>query len=89
VGEDGLARLLCRLVFCLSFGGDGGASLGEGGREVGRGVVEGGAGVADGDEDEFNASQISLEGAKEGVVLFGLLDDLGMAAEVSAKADLE
>ena len=40
---------LCLLVFCFSFGGDGGADLVEGGRDI----VEGGAGVADGDANEL------------------------------------
>ena len=64
------------LAFCFSFGSDGGADLlREGDREGGRSVVEGGAGVADGDANEFDASLISLDGAKEGVVLLALLND--------------
>jgi hypothetical protein len=77
------------LALWYSLGGDTGASHGEGGRDVGRGIVEGGAGVADGDVDELDASPISSKGAKEGMVLLGLLGDLAVAAEVPVEADLE
>ena len=82
--EGGLVYALCGLL-----GGSRGESHGEGGREVGRGDVEGGTGVADGDADELDASPISSEGAKEGVVLLGLLGELVVAPEVPAEADLE
>ena len=62
---------------------------GEGGRDVGRGIVKDGAGVADGDANELDASPISSEDAKEGVVLLGILGELVVAAEVPAESDLE
>jgi hypothetical protein len=40
--------------------------------------------VADGDGDEFDASQVSLEGAKEGVLFLGLLNAFVTTAEVPA-----
>ena len=45
--------------------------------------------MADGDAYELDASPISLEGAKERVVLLGLLEELVIASEVPSKADLE
>ena len=59
-----------------------GASHGEGARDVIRGIVEGGAGGADRDADEPDVSSISLEGAKEGVVLLGHFGEIVVAAEV-------
>ncbi len=45
--------------------------------------------MADGDADKLDASSISSERAKEGVVLLGLLGVLVVVAEVPTKADLE
>ena len=56
---------------------------------VSLGIVEGGAGVADGDTNELDASPISSEGAKEGVIILGLFGELIVLAEVPAKGDLE
>ena len=81
---------LCLLALCCSLiGGCRRGSHCEGGRDVGRGIKEGGAGVADVDAEELDASPISSKGAKEEVVLLGLLGELVVAAEVHAKANLE
>ncbi len=45
--------------------------------------------MAEGDANELDASPISSEGAKEGVVFLGLLGELILEAEVPAEADLE
>ena len=73
MNEGCLVYVLRLLAFCFSFCGDGAADFGEGRCDVSRGIVEGGAGVADRDADELDASLISSEGAKEGLVLLGLL----------------
>ena len=87
--EGDLTYVLCLLALCCSLGGGRGASHGEGGRDVGRGIVEGGADVTDGDADEFDDTPISSNGAKEGVILLGLLGERVVAAEVHAEADLK
>ena len=71
-------------VFCCLFGDGRGAGLGEGDRDVSRRVEEGSAGVTDGDVNDLDASPISSEGAKKGVIFLGLLGELILEAEVPA-----
>jgi hypothetical protein len=47
------------------------------------------AGVSDREVDELHSSPIFFEGHDQGGVFLGLLRELEIAAEVSAKADLE
>ena len=45
--------------------------------------------MAHGDANELDASPIPPEGAKEGVVFLGLLDEFFLASEICVEADLE
>ena len=53
------------------------------------GLGECGARVADGKGNELHPSPVFSEGRDEGGVLLGPLVELSVAAEVSAKADLD
>ncbi len=62
---------------------------GEGGGEVFEGLGECGARVANGKGNELHPSPVFSESRYEGGVLLGLLVELSVGAEVSAKADLD
>ncbi len=84
--EGGLVCIMRLVAFQFSLSGDGRADFDEGGRDVGRCFMEGGVNVADGDANELDASPVSSEGAKKGVVLLRLLGEFLLASEVLAEA---